>query len=37
MTAEGVRFETTEDAAIAVGSQWSTCPRKLWKRARAAM
>ena len=22
MTAEGVRFETTEDAAIAVGSQW---------------
>ena len=23
MTAEGVRFETTEDAAIAVGSQWA--------------
>ena len=26
MTAEGVRFETTEDAAIAVGSQWADVP-----------
>ena len=26
MTAEGVRFETTEDAAIAVGSQWVDVP-----------
>ena len=26
MTAEGVRFETTEDAAIAVGSQWTDVP-----------
>ena len=27
MTAEGVRLETTEDAAIAVGSQWEMCIR----------
>lgn len=26
MTAEGVRFETTEDATIAVGSQWADVP-----------
>ena len=26
MTAEGVRFETTEDAAIAVGNQWVDVP-----------
>ena len=26
MTAEGVRFETTEDAAIAAGSQWADVP-----------
>ena len=26
MTAEGVRFETTEDATIAVGSQWTDVP-----------
>ena len=26
MTAEGVRFETTKDAAIAVGSQWADVP-----------
>ena len=26
LTAEGVRFETTEDAAIAVGSQWVDVP-----------
>ena len=26
MTAEGVHFETTEDAAIAVGSQWADVP-----------
>ena len=28
MTAEGVRFETTEDAAIAVGSQWADVPAR---------
>ena len=28
MTAEGVRFETTEDAAIAAGSQWVDVPAR---------
>ena len=31
MTAEGVRFETTEDAAIAVGSQWADVPAQAEK------
>ena len=34
MTAEGVRFETTEDAAIAVGSQWVDVPAQAVGRAR---
>ena len=34
MTAEGVRFETTEDAAIAVGSQWADVPAQAVGRAR---